>query len=195
MFLQALCEIPEKFGMLVVVATVNRAAAAAQRNRRANDKAEIEASLLAATGACASTVDEFMRTHARPDEVAVMVYEQNGEFSKGIREYHNLLRTPVIDEWASTKPGAILRTLERVVDTAMFAGKSDSSPLQVADACAYIFGRRMRRMAGDERFYAPLRKQLVRCPSQLFSDLDAAQGAGGENAQGITRSPAPHAEP
>ena len=173
-FLQALCEIPEKFGFLVVVSVVDRATAAAKRNRSPADREEVTTSLQAASGACASMVDEFMRLHAGPEEVAIIVHEANGEFSKAIRAYHNFLRTPIIDEWAAAQPTATLRTLERVVDTAMFAGKTDSSPLQVADACAYILARRRRRVAGDERFYEHLRKQIVYCPKLLFSDLDDA---------------------
>lgn len=158
--LQDLCEIPAKFNFLVVVAGWER-----------KNFVSVDQALVAASGACAHIVEDYMCRHADPDEVATMVYEQNGKYSKSIRAYHNHLRSAAIEQYVESTPGTQIKRLERVVETAMFVEKNDTSALQVADACAYILGRRMRRVAGDERFYQPLMPQIMRAPSHLFADL------------------------
>jgi len=179
-FLQTLCEIPSKFNLQIVVG-------AAERGDRATDKPEpdnkqlLGEALMLASGTCALVTDEYMKLY-RPSEVASLVYEQNGDFNKAVRSFHNFLRSDSIDRHQEGSPGTKVRRFEHVIETAMFVGKGDSSPLQIADTCAYILARRMRRAGGDERFYEPLRPFIRRAPSLMFSDLPVGESEGVRDA-------------
>lgn len=85
------------------------------------------------------------------------------------------MRSDAFGQEIKARPGTPLLQLERVVEAPMFAEKSESRGLQVADACAYILGRRARRVQGDERFYEPLKRRIRTAPSHLFADLRAAR--------------------
>jgi hypothetical protein len=61
--------------------------------------------------------------------------------------------------------------LTRIVDTVHYAEKLDSSPLQIADACAFTIMRRLRRGADCERFYKLLEPQMVNPPNFARFDL------------------------
>lgn len=158
-FLQALCEIPQRFGLLVVFASQPREASTS-----------LEHSLMALSGVCAMQVDEFVERNCDPGEVATMVYEENGKYGKFIREHQEFLRSEHMDALIRQEPGTQLRRISRVIEQAMFVSKRHPA-MQVADACLYVLGRRMRRCPSEERFYKPLMSQLMRVPSALFSDL------------------------
>jgi hypothetical protein len=172
-FLQILCEIPSKFNLQIVVGAAKRGDRATYKPEP-DDKQLLAEALMLASGTCALVSDEYMKLY-RPSEVASLVYEQNGDFSKAVRSFHNFLRSDSVDKYQEGNPGAKVQRFERVIETAMFVGKGDSSPLQIADACAYILGRRMRRESGDERFYEPLRPFIRRAPSYMFSDLKVGE--------------------
>ena len=173
-FLQILCEIPSKFNFQIVVGAAQRGDRATYHMNPDNKQLLAEA-LTLASATCSLVADEYMTLY-RSSEVACMVYEQNGDFSKAVKKFHNYLRSESLDQHQEDNPQSKVKRFTNIIETAMFVGKGDSSPLQIADACAYILGRRMRRVHGDARFYEPLRPFIRRAPSRMFSDLDVAQG-------------------
>jgi hypothetical protein len=61
----------------------------------------------------------------------------------------------------SDKPNFGEFVLSRVVDTVLFAEKSESSPLQVADACAFAIKRHLMKTPEADRFYKSLVRKMV----------------------------------
>jgi Protein of unknown function (DUF3800) len=158
-FLRHLCEIPEKFNLPVIFHAMDRKKLAASRAQATHNELLTEG-LMHSTMTCAQGVQLFMQKHAGQDEVATLVCEQNGEFSKHIRRYHDFIRSRIFCEVRATLKLNNMMPLDRVAETIFFAGKSDGSPLQVADACAYIINRVMRGKSDAERFFAPLKRQF-----------------------------------
>jgi len=105
-----------------------------------------------------------MERHIPEEEVAMLVFEENGATSKRLREYHNFFRSPMVDEVIRERlePGKVqIRRYTRIVETLMFAGKRDSSLLQIADACAYIANKKIRGAEIDESFWNPIQGNLI----------------------------------
>jgi hypothetical protein len=114
------------------------------------------------------TVQRWMSEAAEPDEVALLIAEDNKEARGQMRSMVNFNRNP--DFSLLNADAAKHLPLTRIVDTAHFAAKLDSSPLQIADACAFSIMRRLRRAKDCERFYNPLEPNLVMRPN--FASLD-----------------------
>jgi hypothetical protein len=142
--LRELCSIPNRFNIPVIAASVERAELA----RCHPDWTKHELTNIAQTIAamsCTGGVEKFMRAHANPDEVAMLIYENNDNAKRLIRDAHNFMRTPeslntaISGDW----PMKHVLPFERIVDTAHFVEKTDACILQVADACAFAISRRL----------------------------------------------------
>lgn len=164
--LDALCAIPWQFGLPVVMGHMPRADFAA--NNPGLSASDVLAVALAHCAAfCTIGVDLHLRQACPPDEVAAMVYENNDVSRRTIRDMHNLFRSP---QKSAAFEGEIARYLPitRVVDTAHFAEKSDTSLLQIADACAFSIARKLKGASDADRFYSPLANRLVLKPRSLY---------------------------
>jgi hypothetical protein len=71
--------------------------------------------------------------------------------------------------WSSvnrTSPYAAVGTKTKIfhsrhiIDTVHFAGKSESAPLQIADACAFVIKRHLMEKEDAATFFGTLRPQL-----------------------------------
>jgi hypothetical protein len=150
---------------------INRADYERRRPGLSQNELLTEESMHASLG-CAIGVERFMRVHMPPDEVATLVYEHNSDKNQPIADYHEFFRSDRIeDELRKLKPRRLLR-LERIIEGALFSKKTASSLLQIADACAYVFGRRMRGAGVHNRFYLPLRSQLQFGNRAIMSDTN-----------------------
>jgi hypothetical protein len=137
---------------------INRAEYAARRpGLSAND--QLTESLMHASIGCAMGIEDFMRKHF-DREVVTLVYEQNSDKSAAIRDYHHLFRSEMIEETLAQLEQPRLSRFERIIESALFSRKTDSSLLQIADACAYVFGRRLRGVGLPDKFYLPIKRQL-----------------------------------
>ena len=175
-FLRSLCEIPEVFGLPLVCHAVSRANIRKRRPGVSEDGIVLEC-LLHASIACAHGVEQFLTKHGRDGEVALMVYESNGQKSSAIRDYHNLFRSEDLSRYLDEKGLRNLIKFERIIDTAHFATKTDSSILQVADACAYVLARLMRGRSQPEDWHRPLLRCLFFGPTALAAQAEAARRA------------------
>lgn len=90
---------------------------------------------------CAAQVELFMRTHA-DGEVATFILEDNELSRTTLKGVHDWLRHP--DTAKHERAESEYIPLTRIVETAFFAKKTDSSPLQLADACAFAVKRFMQ---------------------------------------------------
>jgi hypothetical protein len=101
---------------------------------------------------------------AFPDEVAMIVMENNEHSRKLVRKTHVSLRQPAnIEEFAKEQDREYL-PLTKIIDSPLFAKKTDASILQVADACAFAIKRHLVGTTESKRFYEPLMPNLMARP-------------------------------
>jgi hypothetical protein len=100
----------------------------------------------------AATVDCLMRTDRwlekfSPSENATVIHEDGPRSKKIIKSIVRALRN---SEFMESARAAELRNvglpLKRIIDTVHFAAKPDARALQLADLCAFIFGRLSKKL-------------------------------------------------
>lgn len=155
--LDDLSEIPRKFDLAIVASAVDRVAFA-QGNPGVDGELMREAAVLMASLHTTLAVEAAMRTRAPEGEVALLVYEDNERFRRRIREIHNHFRRP--EYFRGTERGDLI-PLTRIVDTAHFAQKLDTSILQIADLCAFVIRRKLAGKPDADRFYDAFKSQVL----------------------------------
>ena len=70
-----------------------------------------------------------------------------------------------------TNPMARILPLRRIVETAAFAEKQESSVLQVADICAFVIKRRMMMKLDSERWIQQIGEKLIVDPAGGWPQL------------------------
>lgn len=108
-----------------------------------------------------------------PGEVGSIVFENNNKSRKRIKEFHRFNRDP--------KNADLLRRMnygpmvvQRIVGNPHFEEKGQTSPLQLADICAYVIKRHLMGKPESDRFYEALKPGMV-----LLARNELASGAGG----------------
>jgi hypothetical protein len=137
----------------VVVGHVDRATFNPQMPEGAKVSIETVAHTAAFTG-CAIQVEHWMRTHA-DSEVAMLIAEDRDRVKKMIKMAQTELKknvSPLTEELFSMTP---YLPLTKIVDTVHFAGKTESSLLQLADACAFVLKRSLANKP-DASVFTPL---------------------------------------
>jgi hypothetical protein len=159
--LEEICDIPHKFGLPVIMASVPRATYALPSSLESVRGGPIAGALALAASSAAICVERWMRENTK-NEIATIVYENNDQSKAFIKSAHNFLRSMS----ATGLGGDVAKylPLERIVETAHFAAKDDSSVLQVADACAFALSRKLKGGPDSERFANPLLRQMVAVP-------------------------------
>ena len=157
-----LAQIPAKFGLPIMFGFVERATFPATMDWPANlsGPAEVIGAHATAFMSCAMQVEQWMRVYAR-DEVCVLIAEDNDNARSTIRETLKYLQTRDMAGVTDVKEHAHF-PLRKIKEDPLFQSKRKSSPLQIADFCAYVF-KRMLMNNDDEhysRFWEPMRKQL-----------------------------------
>lgn len=158
--LREICELPSRFGLPIVVSHITRAEFV-QNHPLSSPEVTVQAQMVA-SAACAITVERYMREKVKSNEVALLIHENNPQAGAWLRGMHNLLRTREgllpfagLDEFSKFLP------LKRIVDTVYFAAKTDSSILQLADACAFACKRKLMGTKEADYFFEPLRPNFV----------------------------------
>lgn len=143
-----LADIPEKYNLPIIYATVerdqfpatqpetNKTRATAQRRRHA-------LALLSVLG----QTDKFM-SERYPDEMAFVIVEDNNEHRSLLRDTANFLNNPRLAPAIEADPGIDWKPHRYIVDEPLFQKKSGHGLLQVADICAFIIGK---FFCGDQR--------------------------------------------
>jgi len=161
--LEELCSLVVQFDLPLVMGFRERAALAAAYPANSSSEHTIACQVASST-ACLISVERYMRGGDNETEVATLVYENNDQARKLIRETQNALKSEefVRDEiredfplWKQFIP------LQRIAGAPHFEFKEESSALQIADAVAYIINRQLRNVPNNERFFAPIDKQLI----------------------------------
>lgn len=168
--LREICSLVQKFNLPVVAGHVDRQALYLPGE---DLKAKTWAAQAITAMRCAIATECYMREKADVGEVATMVYENNDRSKGNIKHLHRLLQDSTLAKRLAAvrlcQERAITTylPLERIVDTAHFASKQDTSILQIADACAFVIKRHLMGAPDAEYFFEPIRKQQVELP-QLF---------------------------
>lgn len=168
-----LCSIPQEFGLHAVMAYIDRRALTKQFPSAKRSDVAIAAQTIAST-ACLVAIERFMREPDQDGEVATLVYENNDQAKRWIRETHNELRKGQASEWLSESVYAEYLPLQRIAETAFFAEKDESSALQIADAIAFTLNRKLRGESDGDLFYEPLAPQLIVQPDFWVSGAAAS---------------------
>jgi hypothetical protein len=158
--LDELVALPARYQLPVVFACVDRA----HYGERSSGKNPSKQDLMigghaAAFFAAASFCERWLRKNA-PEEIAVIVAENNDQ-SRGLIQYaHGFARDQKLaEEWGFAVPGHF--PLTRIIDTPHFASKTQVSLLQLADACAFSIKKRLVGARDSERFFLPLADHLI----------------------------------
>lgn len=111
---------------------------------------------------CTHAIDLYMRQGdgIEPDEVASLVVENNNDARKLIKDVHKFNRNPK-NAAALTGMGFQKLVLTKIIGTPHFEEKGDSSPLQLADVCAFVVKRHLMRKPESDRFYLPLEPGMI----------------------------------
>jgi hypothetical protein len=168
--LNMLCTIPQFFDLTVIFAIADRQKAPALAGKRPKQVLAVTHGV--ASYFCALGVEMFMRKHAESSEVAMLVYENNNDSKSTIRSWHNVMRSHQLPDPIA----AGLVPFQRIVEAPLFAEKSESSLLQIADACAFAA---LRKMKGDEkgvRLYERFAKRIFMSPEIFGPPYEGAVG-------------------
>jgi hypothetical protein len=157
--LDELIAIPEQLDLAVVPGYVERAALTKKNPSMNTVNAQAIAFMI-----CSYAIELYMRRVAS-QEVASIIMENNDQARRIIKSIQQFNRDPTnAAVLTSLNFGEFV--LSRIVDTVHFAEKSESSPLQVADACAFAIKRHLMKAPEADRFYKPLVRKMVIGPRE-----------------------------
>lgn len=161
-FLKSLVQIPADNGMEVAMHFIEKAAITDPlfRPKKASERATLYHQM--AFIGCVVSIEMLMRTRY-PGEIAHLVAEDNTQSRKLLKEAHTFLKSK---EMVAGLPSAIraVLPLHHIVDTVFFAEKTESSALQLADACVFAIRRHLEQRNDAADYYEPLIPALVNRP-------------------------------
>jgi hypothetical protein len=106
-------------------------------------------------GFCAAAAERYMREYARPEEIATLIAENNEDARYAVKKVHYLLRGKGLDSARATYlrefAGDYL-PVSKIVDCVHFVSKDEAILLQLADACAFIFRRYLKKNQTPKSF-------------------------------------------
>lgn len=161
----ALAAIPKKFDLPIAFGWVEKSQFPSEPEARKSFKLEKPAKQIIFTHAaafmsCALMVEHWMRKMA-PQEVCLMVVEDNEQARSFLRETQNYHQNPKLAETLDEETRRFF-PLRKIKEDPLFQRKRSSSVLQIADFCAYVWKKYLLKDAGyDPRFIDPIWGQLV----------------------------------
>jgi hypothetical protein len=169
--LQALSDIPRRFGLPITFGSVDKAASRPSIMRPL--RPDVPEKQLAHFVDAMEHVIAFSRAEIGidmqmfqfpRDEICMIIAEDTDRIKVIAKRAHAILRDPdtiAADPIFSRMSGLPLRKVE---DTPHFAAKADSAPLQIADVCAFLIMRRLWRRPETQPFFEAIAPQLVWLP-------------------------------
>ncbi len=155
--LDELATLPAAFDFPVIWGAIDRTKMA-EKHPKMTPAQCTEHAYLVATSMCLMQAERYMREAGSDGEVAQIVFEDRAGVRQDVKTLHRFLRghnLPADLEDQKYLP------LTRIIDTPNFAAKNESSPLQIADFCAFALKRKLSKAWLWDRFYNPLINQMV----------------------------------
>ena len=168
MILLELCRLPKLFDLPIFFGHVDRRVFTAQYPQL-EPKQSLAVQLSFCALECIACVERYMRLQA-DSEVAMMIHENNDTSRAYIRETHNFLQKPASRD-ANVQPelGQYF-PVQKIIDTAHFAEKTDTSILQIADALAFALARKLRGADDCDYLFDDIRPNLTILHKSWASD-------------------------
>jgi hypothetical protein len=107
---------------------------------------------------CELSIEKWMRNNT-DREITHIVAEDNHDVREAAKTAHVLLRHKALESMVEVNNHPL--PLKRIRDGLQFTSKGESRLLQVADVCAWSIRRFISNSPYSERFYEPLRGQIV----------------------------------
>jgi len=172
--LDDLVAVPAKFGLPICAGIIERAKWPPKTPDRPHTQQEIDVAAHAmAIIQCEFGVELWLRTNTEK-EITHIVAEDNGEVRLAAKEAHILLKNPHEMAKEGFKDHPIL-PFKRIRDGLQFTTKAESRLLQIADVCAWAMRRAANNAPNADRFYVPMRDQVVIPDEAQTALLEAAQ--------------------
>ena len=134
--------IPSKFHLPVIVGFIRRKPSPTGQSTQARQKTTQDDHALAFSYCCIGA-EKYMRSYARPRELAKITAEDNTQTKDKIKLMHNVLRGRYPSALhfmkrlsADMGVDSEFLPLTKIIDAVSFEGKKDAILLQIADACA-----------------------------------------------------------
>lgn len=166
--LEAVCSIPKRFNLPVAFGYVDRSKFPDDANIADFIKSggsREAAEYLSAFMMCGMMIERCMRNIAR-DEFTLLIAEDRDKVRGLVKRVQAKLKEP--RKMAPDDEGdAEYFPYRHIKDTVHFATKSESAPLQIADACAFIIKRHLMRRDQSDFLYRLIEPQII--ISQQFS--------------------------
>jgi hypothetical protein len=159
--LDELVALPRRLKLPVIAGWVERAKLATKYPGLDTTALSINAQTIA-FAICTYGIDLYMRQglDVAEGEVAAIVMENNDQARSQIRKFHDFNRNPKNHTLLKSKNFGEF-AIQRIIGTPHFEEKGGSSPLQLADVCAFAVKRHLMRTPESERFYSPLKSSMI----------------------------------
>jgi hypothetical protein len=117
-----------------------------------------------AFGLCALSVEYVLKTKCDKNEIAHLIVEDVPNMRQYATSGYQILSDPSHD-WSHSPESLPHVPLRRIVEHPQFAPKSGSALLQIADAMAFVLGRRINGRSDVDRFAIGFFENLVVLPT------------------------------
>jgi len=182
-----LAAIPKKFDLPIAFGWLERANFPATfrypENMSAHDRAIAEHT--SAFMSSAMVVEHWMRQHAS-NEVCIMIAEDNDRSRKFIRDTQRFHQERAY-EWTLDPELRKHFPFRKIKQDPLFEPKRRSSPLQIADFCAYVFKRHLMQDHRYDRYVDAFWEQVVYFESPDFSKRPQLAGKHAQTPRGSHR--------
>ncbi|MFQ5764035.1 MAG: DUF3800 domain-containing protein [Rhodospirillales bacterium] len=172
-----LADVPEKYQFQILYACLERAEYPPEdpENRKSRLRALKKCHALCFLS-CLSQTNRFMKEFHQ-GEMAFAVVEDHADHRSILRDTANLLGDPRLAPAIENDPNISWEPFTHLVEEPLFQKKSGSSPLQIADVCAFIL---RRHFAGDQYivpFIERIKPRLVAGLRTKFFEKKAEKAA------------------
>jgi hypothetical protein len=158
--LDEILAIPSKFGSPIVWGYADRRWYVSGQAGMPKGVTPLTAAQAVAYTISAVSAEHWMNAVADPDEMAMLVMENDDQSRQLIKRTHRIISDPKLRAFMQEGANADI-TVTRLIYPVHFEEKTDSSALQIADACAFAIKRFLMGSAEQARFYEPLKPYLV----------------------------------
>jgi len=122
---------------------------------------------------CAIAAERYMKEHARPEEIATLIAENNDNARAAVKEMHHILRGRNLYDLGTDylrQIGKDYLPITKIVDSVHFAAKDEAILLQLADACAFIYRAYLEKKPNASDLFCalsrnnPTKLEPYKCP-------------------------------